>query len=53
VHYFLQKMDWATHWAIFSQTHPVTLPAADVGQQSTSVCCDGSGSQVKKITTKK
>jgi hypothetical protein len=22
---FSQKMDWATLWAIFSQTHPVTL----------------------------
>jgi hypothetical protein len=22
---FLQKMGWATSWAIFSQTHPVTL----------------------------
>jgi hypothetical protein len=25
IYSFWQKMGWATYWAIFSQTHPVTL----------------------------
>jgi hypothetical protein len=30
--FFLQKMGWAIFWAIFSQTHPVTLNAAAASQ---------------------
>jgi hypothetical protein len=42
---FLQKICWAAFWAIFSETHPVTLPSSFIRSHEKY----GSGRNVAEI----
>jgi hypothetical protein len=41
IYKFRQKMGWAKLWAIFSQTHLVTLPQTPKGKVVSSECLTG------------